>query len=130
MSEKNIRPVFIVAAGCQGRACQLVLGGQPVPKDSSTVFRTVPSFENITEWKKSTAPGIFPVPPELNASSMIETGLAVSGIPYAAVACHDIVVHVEMNMAGAAPSHAFLQRSNDETSGPRISRRPRPEAAP
>ena len=45
------------------------------------MFRTVPSLLNITEWKKSTAPGMFPVPPELNSSSMIESGLAVSGIP-------------------------------------------------
>ncbi len=56
-----------------------------MPKDSSTVFRTVPSLLNITEWKKSTAPGMFPVPPELNSSSMIETGWAVSGIPFASI---------------------------------------------
>ena len=78
-------PVFWSAAGCQGRATHWVIGGQPVPKDSSTVFRTVPSLLNITEWKKSTAPGMFPVPPELNSSSMIETGWAVSGIPFASI---------------------------------------------
>ena len=85
VSEKNIRPDFMVAAGCQGRSRHSVIGGQPSPKDSSTVFRTVPSLLNITEWKKSTAPGMFPVPPELNSSSMIEIGLAVSGIPSASI---------------------------------------------
>ena len=63
VSEKNILPDFMTAAGCQGRATHWVIGGQPMPKDSSTVLSTVPSLLNITEWKKSTAPGMFPVPP-------------------------------------------------------------------
>src|SRR5919109_314154 len=57
------------------------MGGQPDPKDSSTQFTTSPSLSNITEWKKSTAPGMSPVPPELTSSSPTIIGLSVSGIP-------------------------------------------------
>jgi hypothetical protein len=57
----------MVAAGCHGLACQAVLGVQPFPHDSSTQFTTLPSLLKVAEWKKSIAPGMFPVPPELNS---------------------------------------------------------------
>src|SRR5918995_1425425 len=84
-SEKNIFPVSWTAAGCQGRATHCVVGGQPEPNDSSTQFATVPSLLNIAEWKKSIAPGMFPVPPELNSSSATVIGLDVSGIPFVSI---------------------------------------------
>ena len=46
-----------------GRRAKSSSAEQPLPKDSSTEFTTVPSLLNIAEWKKSTAPGMFPVPP-------------------------------------------------------------------
>src|ERR687892_62129 len=86
VSEKNILPVlWTPPAGFHGRGWYVVIGGQPLPKDSSTVFSTVPSLLNIAEWKKSTAPGMFPVPPELTSSSTIEIGFCVSGIPFAPI---------------------------------------------
>ena len=59
----------------------MVIVGQPLPKDSSTQFTTVPSLLNITEWKKSTAPGIWPRPQEVTSSSPMLTGSSVFGIP-------------------------------------------------
>ncbi len=52
-----------------------------MPNDSSTQFTTSASLSNITEWKKSTAPGILPVPPELTSSSPTIIGFSVFGIP-------------------------------------------------
>ena len=58
MSEKNMRPVLCdPPAGFHGRGWYVVIGGHPLPNDSSTQFTTVPALLNITEWKKSTAPG-------------------------------------------------------------------------
>src|ERR687892_140905 len=82
-SEKNILPVlWTPPAGFHGRGLYVVMVGQPLPKDSSTQFTTVPSLLNITEWKKSIAPGNWPVPPEETSSSPIEIGFCVSGIPF------------------------------------------------
>src|SRR3990170_7432638 len=83
MSEKNILPVlWVPPVGFHGRAWYVVMGGQPLPKDSSTQFTTSASLSNITEWKKSTAPGNCPRPPELTSSSPIEIGFRVCGSPF------------------------------------------------
>src|ERR687892_2676268 len=85
-SEKNIRPVlWVPPAGFHGRDWYVVIVGQPLPNDSSTRFTTSPSLLNITEWKKSTAPGMFPVPPEVTSSSAIMIGFSVSGIPFSSI---------------------------------------------
>src|SRR5918996_5301130 len=85
-SEKNIRPVlWTPPAGFHGRGWYVVIGGQPLPNDSSTQFTVSASLSNITEWKKSTAPGNSPVPPEVTSSSPIEIGFRVSGIPFASI---------------------------------------------
>jgi hypothetical protein len=86
MSEKNILPVlWVPPAGFHGRGWYEVIVGQPAPKDSSTQFTTSASLSNITEWKKSTAPGNCPVPPEVTWSSPIDIGFSVSGIPFSSI---------------------------------------------
>ena len=56
------------AGGADGSGTPLVCT-PPEPNDSSTQFTTVPWLLNITEWKKSTAPGNCALAPPLTSSS-------------------------------------------------------------
>ena len=85
VGEEHLPGLVRPPAGFHGRGLYVVIVGQPVPKDSSTQFTVSASLSNITEWKKSTAPGNCPVPPELTSSSPIDIGFSVVGSPSSSI---------------------------------------------